>query len=66
MKDITDTNYNHAKRMWKGFEIKNLGEYHDLYVHSDTLLIADVLESFRNKYNEMYELDSAHFLPESG
>ena len=66
MKDITDTNYNHAKRMWKGFEIKNLGEYHDLYVHSDTLLIADVLENFRNKYTEMYELDSAHFLPESG
>ena len=66
MKDITDTNYNHAKRMWKGFEIKNLGEYHDLYVHSDTLLIADVLESFRNKYTEMYELDSAHFLTESG
>ena len=39
---------------------------HDLYVHSDTLLIADVLESFRNKYTEMYEFDSAHFLTESG
>ena len=64
MKDITDANYKHAKRMWKDFEIKKLGDYHDLYVHGDTLLLADVLEGFRNKYTEIYELDSAHFSPE--
>ena len=48
------------------FEIKNLGEYHDLYVQSDTLLLADVFESFRNKCIEKYEFDPAHFLSASG
>ena len=41
MEDITDADYAHAKRVCKGFEIKNLGEYHDLYVQNDTLLLAD-------------------------
>ena len=47
-------------------KIKNLGEYHDLYVQSDTLLLADVLENFRNKCTEIYELDPAHFLSAPG
>ena len=42
MEDITDADYAHAKRVCKDFEIENLGEYHDLYVQSDTLLLADV------------------------
>ena len=46
MEDITDADYKHAKRVWKDFEIKNLGEYYDLYVQSDTLLLADVFKSF--------------------
>ena len=48
MEDITDADYAHSKRVCKDFEIKNLGEYHDLYVQSDTLLLADVFENFRN------------------
>ena len=48
MEDITDAYYDHAKRVCKGFEIKNLGEYHALYVQSDMLLLADVFENFRN------------------
>ena len=44
------------------FEIKNLGEYHDLYIQSDTLLLADVFENFRDKCIEIYDLDPAHFL----
>ena len=48
------------------FEIKNRGEYHDLYVQSDTLLLADVFENFRDKCIEIYGLDSAHFLSAPG
>ena len=45
MEDITDADYEQAKRLCKGFEIKNLGEYHDLYVQN-ALLLADVFENF--------------------
>ena len=48
-KDITHEEYAHAQIVWKVFEIKNLGEYHDLYVQSDTLLLSDVFENFRDK-----------------
>ena len=65
MEDITDADYVHAKRVCKDFEIKNLGEY-DLYVQSDTLLLADVLENFRNMCLKIYELDPAKFLSAPG
>ena len=39
---ITDEDYVHVQKVWEVFKIKNLGEYHDLYVHSNTLLLADV------------------------
>ena len=48
MDDITDADYAHAKRVCEDFEIKHLGEYHDLNVPRDTLLLADVLENSRN------------------
>ena len=59
---ITDEDYAHVQKVWKKFEIKNLGEYHGLYVQSDTLLLADVFENFRDKCIKIYELDPAHFL----
>ena len=48
MEDITDTDYIHANKVFNEFKLKHLGEYHDLYVQSDTLLLADVFENFRN------------------
>ena len=64
--DIADKEYAHAQKVWEVFGIKNLGEYHDLYVLSDTLLLADVFENFRDKCIEIYDLDPAHFLSAPG
>ena len=66
MEDITDVNYRHAKRVFENLNNKNLGDYHDLYVQSDTLLLPDVFENFRNKRIEIYEPDPAHFLSAPG
>ena len=66
MEDITDTDHMHASKVFKEFMLKNLGDYHDLHVQNDTLFLADVFENFRNKCTEIYELDPAHFLSESG
>ena len=52
--------------MFKEFKTKHLGEYHDLYVQSDTLLLADVFENFRNMCIKVYELDAAHSLSAPG
>ena len=66
LEDITDKDYEHAQKVWEVFGIKNLGEYHDLYVQSDILLLEDVFESFRDMCIEIYELDPAHFLSAPG
>ena len=62
MENIDDIDYRHGNNVFKSFKVYNLGEDHDLYVQSDTLLLADVFENFRNKCLEVYELDPAHFL----
>ena len=54
------------KKVFKEFKIKNLGEYLDLYVQSDNLLLANVFENFRNKCIEIYQLDPVHFLSAPG
>ena len=59
MEDITGTDYAHGKKVCKDFKIRNLGEYHDLYVQSDTFQLADVFENFRNMCLKIYELDYA-------
>ena len=66
MEDITDVDHRHTKRVFKSLNNKNPGDYNDLYVKSDTLLLADVLENFTNKCIEIYELDPAHFLSAPG
>ena len=62
MENIDDIDYRHGNNVFKKIKLKNLGEYHSLYVQSDTLLLADVFENFRNMCIKVYELDPAHFL----
>ena len=62
MEDITDN----ANKVFKEFKLTNLGDYHDFYVQSDILLLADVFENFRNMCIKVYELDPAHFLSAPG
>ena len=56
----------HAQKIWDVFEINNIGEYHDLYVQSDTLLLADVYENFRNMCLDIYGLDPTYFVSARG
>ena len=62
MEDIDDIDYRYGNNVFNKFKLNNLGDYHDLYVQSDTLLLADVLENFRDMCLKEYELDPAHFL----
>ena len=66
MEDITAVDYKHAKRVFKNLSNKNVGDYHDFYVQSDTLLLPYVFENFRNMCIKVYELDPANFLSAPG
>ena len=58
---VSDEDFDHAQRDWKEFELKNMGDFHDLYLKTDVLLLADVMENFRKLCEKHYELDPAHF-----
>ena len=62
IENITEMDYIHANNIFKTFKLNNLGDYHDLYVQSDTLLLADVFENFRKACIKTYQLDPAHFI----
>ena len=66
LEDISDEDYTHTQKVWDVFEINNIGDYHDLYVQSDTLLLADVYENFRNMCLDIYELDPVYFVSAPG
>ena len=66
LEEITDKDYIDAEKVFEELKVKNLGDYYDLYVQSDTLLLADVSLNFRNKCTEIYELDPAYFLSAPG
>ena len=66
MEEISGIDYRHAEKVFNKFNIKNLEEYHDLYVQSDTLLLADVFENFRNMCIKVYGLDPVYFLSALG
>ena len=66
MSDISEYDYKYAQRVWKKFRLKNLGEYHDLYLKTDVLLLSNVFETFRNTCLQHYKLDPAHFYTSPG
>ena len=66
LEDISDEDSTHAQKVWDVFEINNTDDYHDLYVKSDTLLLADVYENFRNMCSEKYQLDPTYFVSVPG
>ena len=58
---ITNEEYDHARKIWETINIKTMGGYHDLYLKSDVLVLADVFESFRNTCLQYYKLDPCHY-----
>ena len=65
LEDITDKDYSHAQKVFEEF-CTDIGEYHDLYVQTDTLLLADVFGKFRDTCIEIYGLDPSRFLSAPG
>ena len=63
---VSDQDYEHARRVWSEFGINNLGEYHDLYLRTDVILLANVFEAFRKVCLDNYGLDPAHFYTAPG
>ena len=63
---ITDDEYNHAKEVWNTFMIRNLGDYHDLYLVSNVLLLTDAFENFRETCMDYYKLDPCHYFTSPG
>ena len=63
---ISDEDYKHAQDVWNTFLLNNMGDYHDLYLKSDILLLADVFENFRKTCLEYYKLDPCHYFTSPG
>ena len=66
LEDITDKDYTNAQKVFEEWKLKNVGNYYDLYVQSDALLLEDVFRNFGNNCIEIYELDTAHYLSAPG
>ena len=63
---ISEDDYQHAQKVCWKFGIRNLGDYHDLYLRTDVIVVADVFEAFRDTCLEHYKLDPVHFYTSPG
>ena len=66
MSGVSDQDYEHACKVWRDFGIRNLGEYHDLYLKTDIILPANVFKAFKKVCLDNYGLDPAHFYTAPG
>ena len=66
MSFISSDDYQHGQRVWEEFGIRNLGDYHDLYLRTDVVLLTNVYKAFRETCLEHYKLDPAHFYTSPG
>ena len=66
MSGIDEVEYQHARNVWDKFGLKNMGDYHYLYLKTDVILLTNVFESFRSVYLKNYGLDPAHFYTAPG
>ena len=63
---ISNEDYTHAQNVWNTFKLQTMGEYHNLYLKSDILLLADVFENFRRTCIQYYKLDPCHYFTSPG
>ena len=64
--EISESEYAHAQKVWETFGIENMGQYHDLYLKSDVLLLADIFQNFREINLNNSGLDPAHYVSSPG
>ncbi len=63
---ISDEDYDHARKVWESFGCKTMKDYHDLYLKTDVLLLADVMTEFRRVCKKVYGLDALHYYTSPG
>ena len=66
MSKISEDDCQHAQRVWKEIGIRNLGDYHDLYLRTDVVLLPNVFEAFRDTCLKHYSRDPTHFYKAPG
>ena len=64
--NISDDQYKHAQDVWNTFNLKTMGEYHDLYLKSDIFLLSDVFENFRKTCLQYYKIGPSHYFSSPG
>ena len=64
--NISEDAYSQAQNVWNTFNLQNMGEYHDLYLKTDILLLTDVFENFRKTCLTYYKLDPLHYISSPG